>query len=182
MKRNARLLTRPRMSQTHAPFPPGTDEYRRWQNVLHINGELCDILCHIDDEEKNDTSLRGKLDNVKREIRSLRDSLDYYDGQWHTEFGHPMFIAHTPSFYVDEYSGISSSSEDEKIIERAFYPKDGERIFGPSKSSTPTYLPGRDAGQSRWLATAAPPGTEPAYPKMIEFNPLDSEEEEQPNK
>ena len=61
MKGNARLLTRPRMSQVRAPFDEGTDAYRRWRNVVHINGELCDILRHICEKEDNDPSLRVEI-------------------------------------------------------------------------------------------------------------------------
>ena len=129
--RNARLWTRPRMSQLSAPFKPGTDEYRRWRNIVYFNGELCDILRHICEKEDNDPSLRGKLDDIKNEVRSLRDTMDYYDGQGHTEFGHP--VDRVPTFQMDEYSGISSSSEDEKELNRAFPQVDGEQLFGPSQ-------------------------------------------------
>ena len=141
MKRNPKLLTRPRMSQLRAPFDEGTDAYRRWRNVVHINGELCDILRHICEKEDNDPSLRGKLDDIKNEVRSLRDLLDYYDGQGRSEFvrglpdasefGHP--VDRVPTFDMNEYSGISSSSEDEKELNRAFPQVDGEQLFGTSQ-------------------------------------------------
>ena len=127
MKRNPKLLTRPRMSQLRAPFDEGTDAYRRWRNVVHINGELCDILRHICEKEDNDPSLRGKLDDIKKEVRSLRDLLDYYDGQGRSEF----VRGYVPD--ASEYSGISSSSEDEKELNRAFPQVDGEQLFGPSQ-------------------------------------------------
>ena len=176
MKGNARLLTRPRMSQTRPPFRPGTDEYRRWRNVVHINGELCDILRHICEKEDKDPSLRRKLDDVKAKLRSLRDSLDYYDGEGHTEFGQPMDIVRVPTstFEMDEYSGISSSSSSEyEIID--------ERPYGPRKPSRPTSTRGNEAvpGQSRWLQTAGPPGSGRDEIQWLEFNPQDSEEEEE---
>ena len=133
MRRTARLWTRPRMSQVRAPFTPGTDEYRRWRNVLHINGGLCNILNHLDEKEDKDPSLRGKLDDIRNEVRRLRDRLDYYDGQGHTEIGQPVEMVPTPTFDMDEYSGISSSSEDEKKIDRTLAQLDGEQLFGPSQ-------------------------------------------------
>ena len=125
MRRTNKLWTRPRLSQVRPPFDEGTPEYNRWRNVVHINGDLCNILNHLDEKEDKDPSLRGKLDDIKKEVRQLRDLLDYYDGQGRSEF-----VRGLPD---DEYSGISSSSEDEKELNRAFPQLDGEQLFGTSQ-------------------------------------------------
>ena len=89
---------------------------------------------------------------------ALRDTLDYYDGQGHAEFGQPMDIvrAPTPTFEWNEYSGISSSSSSEyEII--------NERPSGPRKPSRPT----------------SPRGHEPIKIERIYVDLQDSEEEEE---
>ena len=162
MRRNPRLKlwTRPRLTQLRPPFDEGTPEYNRWRNVLHINGDLCNILNHLDEKEDKDPSLRGKLDDIKKEVRQLRDLLDYYDGQGHTEFGHPM--DRVPTFDMNEYSGISSSSEDEKELNRAFPQLDGEQLFGTSQ---PTNQSRNDSSSSYYYEYEEEEEVKPKRPR-----------------